>query len=477
MTFEELTELVQMLRVVGAEGQTVEVKSGVGKNIRDTLSAFSNDGGGLLIIGLSEEGGFCPVEGFDAGKARDALASRCEELTPTVRPVIDIHEVDGATVLVAEVKELNREDKPCYVTDQGRYNGAYTRTGDGERRLTKYEVDRLLEEDSQPKWDERAVEEASRQDLAEEHLQGFLKIQRKRRPKTFADGEELALKRLGVMKGEHPSLAALLAMGDYPQEFLPRVTVTFGLFPGTGKGDVTKGARLLDSGTLVGTIPELVEAGVRIVEKNMRTASVIGDVYRTDVPDYPLVAVREALVNALMHRDYSPAALGSQVQINMFVDRLEIMSPGGLYGGVTVDNLGEAGVSSSRNRRLATFLEDLTFEDGGPVAENRGSGIATINRALEEALMPPPVFTNRTTDFTVTFRKRKVAPAERHVTALDQVVELIKKRESWSTAELVKETGLSRSAVQGAINQLVRDGIVEATEPVRSPRQRYRMVK
>lgn len=279
------------------------------------------------------------------------------------------------------------------------------------------------------------------------------------------------------MKGEHPSLAALLAMGDYPQEFLPRVTVTFGLFPGTGKGDVTKGARLLDSATLVGTIPELVEAGVRIVEKNMRTASVIGDVYRTDVPDYPLVAVREALVNALMHRDYSPAALGSQVQINMFVDRLEIMSPGGLYGGVTVDNLGEAGVSSSRNRRLATFLEDLTFEDGGPVAENRGSGIATINRALEEALMPPPVFTNRTTDFTVTFRKRKVAPAERHVTALDQVVELIKKRESWSTAELVKETGLSRSAVQGAINQLVLDGIVEATEPVRSPRQRYRMVK
>lgn len=477
MTVEELAALIDELRVTGAEGQAVEVKSGVGKNIRDTLSAFSNDGGGLLIFGLSEDGGFSPVDGFDALKARDALASRCEELTPPVRPVVDIQVVNGATIVVAEIKELNREDKPCYITDQGRYNGAYTRTGDGERRLTKYEVDRLLEEEKQPKWDDQSVEEATRQDLSEEHLQGFLKLQRKRRPKTFADGEERALQRLGVMKGEHPSLAALLAMGDYPQEFLPRVTVTFGLFPGTGKGDVTKGARLLDSATLVGTIPELVEAGVGIVERNMRTASVIGDVYRTEVPDYPLVAVREALVNALMHRDYSPAALGSQVQINMFVDRLEIMNPGGLYGGVTVDNLGEAGVSSSRNRRLSTFLEDLKFEDGGPVAENRGSGIATINRALEEALMPPPIFTNRITDFTVTFLKRKVAPSERHVTALDQVIELFKQRESWSTAELVRETSLSRSAVQGAVNQLLSETFVEATEPARSPRQRYRMVR
>lgn len=477
MTVEELAALIDELRVTGAEGQAVEIKSGVGKNIRDTLSAFSNDGGGLLIFGLSEDGGFSPVDGFDALKARDALASRCEELTPPVRPVVDIQVVNGATIVVAEIKELNREDKPCYITDQGRYNGAYTRTGDGERRLTKYEVDRLLEEEKQPKWDDQSVEEATRQDLSEEHLQGFLKLQRKRRPKTFADGEERALQRLGVMKGEHPSLAALLAMGDYPQEFLPRVTVTFGLFPGTGKGDVTKGARLLDSATLVGTIPELVEAGVGIVERNMRTASVIGDVYRTDVPDYPLVAVREALVNALMHRDYSPAALGSQVQINMFVDRLEIMNPGGLYGGVTVDNLGEAGVSSSRNRRLSTFLEDLKFEDGGPVAENRGSGIATINRALEEALMPPPIFTNRITDFTVTFLKRKVAPSERHVTALDQVIELFKQRESWSTAELVRETSLSRSAVQGAVNQLLSEKFVEATEPARSPRQRYRMVR
>lgn len=475
MLQHELERMVAELRVIGAEGQSVEVKSGVGKSIRETLSAFSNARGGLLLIGLSEEDGFIPAPAFDALKARDALASRCEELTPAVRPVVEIHDLEGAQVIVAEVDAFNREDKPCYITEQGRYNGSYVRTGDGDRRLTKYEVDRLLEEEVPPKWDEQTVDEASRDDLSALDLDNFLKVQQTRRPRTFADGEDRALQRLRLMRGEHPTLAALLTLGEYPQEFFPRLTVSFGLFPGSSKGDVTTGARLLDSATLVGTIPELVEAGVAAVKRNMRTASVIGDVYRADVPDYPLVAVREALVNALMHRDYSPSALGSQVQINMFVDRLEITSPGGLYGGVTVENLGEAGLSASRNQRLSSFLEDLTFVGGGPIAENRGSGIATINRALEEALMPPPVFTNRLTDFTVTFRKRRIAPDERHGTASEQVLDLLHQRESWATAELVKETGLSRSAVQNALSQLVTAGVAEPTEPTRSPRQRYRL--
>jgi len=343
MLQDELERVIAELRVIGAEGQSVEVKSGVGKNIRETLSAFSNDGGGLILVGLDENKGFAPVGKFNAVKARDALASRCDELTPAVRPVVELHKFEGAQLLVVEVAALNREDKPCYVTEQGRYNGSYVRTGDGDRRLTKYEVDRLIEEEVQPKWDEQAVDEASRTDLSGLNLGNFLKVQQARRPKTFADGEDTALQRLRIMRGQHPTLAALLALGEYPQEFFPRLTVTFGLFPGTGKGDVTTGARLLDSATFVGTIPELVEAGVSAVKRNMRTASVIGDVFRTDAPDYPLVAVREALVNALMHRDYSPSALGSQVQINMFVDRLEITNPGGLYGGVTVESLGEAG--------------------------------------------------------------------------------------------------------------------------------------
>lgn len=117
MTDDELEGLINELKIIGAEGQAVEVKSGVGKNIRETLSAFANGDGGILLIGLSEDDGFTPVDGFDAKKARDAVAARCEELTPAVRPVVQIHKREGSSVVVVEVSPLHREDKPCYITE------------------------------------------------------------------------------------------------------------------------------------------------------------------------------------------------------------------------------------------------------------------------------------------------------------------------------------------------------------------------
>lgn len=478
MNASRLQKIVSDLRLIGSDAQLVEVKSNVGKSIRETLSAFSNSGGGLIIVGLDEKAGFTPIEGFDAKKAQDALETRCTQLTPHVRPEISIIPFEDSLVVVAEVEEFSPFDKPCYVTDQGRYGGSYIRTGEGDTKLSNYEINKLLEEHTQPKWDEDPVADATADDLSPEVLESYLHRQKQLRPKTFEDGRDTALRRLRVIKDDSPTLAALLVMGDYPQEFFPRLTVTFALFPGTSKGAVTTGLRLLDSATLTGTIPELVEMGVNIVKRNMRTGALIGETFRTDLPDYPPVAVREALVNALMHRDYSPSARGSQVQINMFVDRLEITNPGGLYGGVTVRNLGKPGVSSTRNQRLSRFLEEVPLpgegEEAGRVAENRGMGIATINKSLEEALMPKPEYINRLDSFTIIFRRRRVATQEKYMTARDHVLSLLEGSASSSTAELVEKTQLSRTAVQKALNTLIDEGLVERTEPARSPKQRYR---
>lgn len=477
MTNEELRELVSRFRILGFDTSSEEVKSGIGKSVRETLSAFSNSSGGILIVGLSEAAGFTPVDAFDPRAAQNQLMSRCEQLTPVVRPEIDIVDLDGSLVLVAKIPELPAFDKPCYVTDQGRYGGSYKRTGDGDMRMTQYEVDRLIEQKTQPKWDEEAVEEASVNDLDPGILDPFLHSERTRRPKTFADGEGQALARLRVTRQEHPTLAALLAMGEYPQEFFPRLTVTWAMFPGTSKGEIATGTRLLDSRTLTGPIPELVERTIDLVAKNMRTGALIGEKFRTELPDYPLVAVREAIVNALMHRDYSPAARGAQVQVNLFVDRLEITSPGGLYGNTTLATLEKAGASATRNQRLATFLETVTLADGGIVAENRGTGIQAIQASLRDALMPPAEFTNDLTQFTVIFRRRRVARAEQYSTALETVRAFLEERESASTTEIVRATGLSRTSVQNSLNSLIREGLAEPTEPPRSPRQRYRKMR
>lgn len=477
MDAQELATLVGELRLVGTDQQAVEVKSGVGKSIRDTLSAFSNSGGGTLIVGLSEKDGFTPVPGFDAVAARDRLTSRCDQMTPLVRPDIDVLPFEGQSVVVALIPEMEPRYKPCFIADQGVYQGSYVRTGDGDRQMKRYEVDRCIEEHSQPRWDEEIVTEAGLSDLDQDILGSFLDRQRAARQRTFSDGDEIALERLRVLKDGHPTLAALLAMGVYPQEFFPRLTVSFAVFPGTDRGDVGKGVRLLDSRTFSGPIPELVESSVEAVRNNMRTAALVGDTFRTELPDYPLVAVREAVVNALMHRDYSPDARGSQVQVSMFVDRLEIKNPGGLYGPVTVDTLGEAGMSASRNQRLSTMLETTSFPGGGIVAENRGTGIAVIRNELAHSLLPPPEMRDSLTDFTVVFRRRRVASQERYASATDRVRDYLEHHETASSSDLMAQTGLSRSAIHNAIRTLVDGGEAEAMEPARSPKQRYRMVR
>lgn len=476
MNQEKLNAFIAELRVVGTDGQSVEVKSGVGKSILETLSAFSNGAGGVVIIGLDEKAGMTTVGGFDPKKARTQFEERMRQLTPTVRGSLDVVPFEDSQLLVAEIPEMLPRDKPCYVTTRGQYHGSYIRTGDGDHRLAHYEVDRLLEEQRQPTWDDEPIDDASRNDLMPEAVGHYLEEQKNRRPRTFAHGDDVAMQRLHLVKDGVPTLAALLALGEYPQEFFPRLTVSFAHFPGTSKGEVAQGIRLLDSQTLAGPIPELVEQSVGLVSRSMGTGALIDGVFRHELPDYPVVAVREAIVNALMHRDYSPVARGTQVQVNLFVDRLEIVNPGGLYGTVTKRTLGEAGLSSTRNQRLSALLEHVQLPGGGLVAENRGTGFAVMEEELRRALMPPIEVIDDLTSFTVIFHRRRIAPRETHRTARDHVLSYLAEHQSASTSEIRDSAGLSRTAIQVAINQLIAGGDVEAIEPPRSPKQRYRLV-
>lgn len=421
---DELRALVALLRARTTDLCDIEAKAasgGLPKSVRDTVSAFSNDRGGTIILGLDERANFAVADRFDAVRIRDALAAACaDELEPPVRTDIDIVDIDGGTVVVAEIPELDPRFKPCYVKSRGEYNGSFTRGGDGDRRLTVFEIHLLHTNRGQPDDDRQPVSGATVTDLDPVMVDYLLRRVRQRQRRAFEGLDDAgALRRLNVLAPDAhgqlvPTLGGLIAMGVYPQQFFPQLNATFVVYPGLSAEDVPAGGpRFLDNRTFEGAIPYIVEEAVAAVLRNTSVRSFVEGTGRRDVYDYPVEALREAIVNALVHRDYSAYSRGTPVQIVLYADRLSVANPGGLFGAVTEDDLGGEGVSSTRNPVLVKLLQDVQLPSSDrTVCENRASGIPTMLRELRRAGTALPEFHSRITRFKVVMPRHALLTPE-----------------------------------------------------------------
>lgn len=141
----------------------------------ESITALANGSGGLVILGLSEKQGFIPAPGFDARASADAIARLCsDDIVPPIRANIEQVAFEGAQVVIAVIPELPPAEKPCCLGSKGMYRGSFIRTGDGDRLLTQYEIDRLVEERTQPHHDLEIVEGATLSDLDENPVSGML---------------------------------------------------------------------------------------------------------------------------------------------------------------------------------------------------------------------------------------------------------------------------------------------------------------
>lgn len=484
---KQIEELIGTLRSVGKDSQTCEVKEAVGdpKSLPDTVSAFANTQGGVILLGLSERDGFRPCPKFDAQAAYSALQMLGDALTPVVRLRLAILPFEESRIVVAVVPELPAEEKPCFVTLKGTYGGSFVRTGDGDRRLSEYEVSRMLETRHQPQHDLEVVEDADLRDLDSDRVRQFVERQRGLSPRIFSKmtDEEILLKNKVIAYSHErmrPTLAGLLALGTFPQEFFPRLCVVCTLYADVDSRhpEAEPAYRYVDTKRLVGPIPDLVADAVDYVAKNMHYKARIVGAFRTDVPDYPLVAVRETVANALQHRDYSPVGRGAHVQVNLYSDRLEVLNPGGLYGATNVTSVLHSSLSTTRNVYLSQILENTAMEDGTRVVENRGTGMRTIQGSYA-SVEPSPIHVESTWEyfrialskegkgFQQTRRKWKDVPQE--------MMRAFSQEETISISEFCAMSGLSRLTVRKYVLGLIREGRIEPTEPSRSPKQRYRL--
>ena len=405
MTRDELLSLITELQEHrSCELPNVELKAaheGTPKALYETMSSFANGIGGVMIFGVDEMHGYKIVGVHDPQRLQEDIGTTASDMEPAIRPEFTVENFGDSIVVAVEIDEIGPEHRPCYHKPAGFRNGSFIRVGNSDRQMTDYEVFGYVSARTQPEFDKEPVREATLDDLDEERVKEYIERIRRARPNArFAADLPQMLKDLNVLREVdgvlRPTLAGVLVFGQDPQHFEPQLVITFLQYFGTGYEKGPRGERFMDNRKFEGPLPQMIDDTVNYVISRLAKSSLIDGLFRRDIPEYPEEAVREAVVNAVAHRDYSHFVRGSYIQIRLFADRLEVHSPGGLYGKVTVDTLDDQ--SSTRNRVLMRILVDLH------VIENRGSGIRSMVDAMRAASLGPPVFDDRRASFCVTFR-------------------------------------------------------------------------
>lgn len=393
MLESELIKLIGDIQLKKTESNYIEVKSARNgcPKIFDTLSSFSNQqNGGTIIFGVDENDDYNVCGVYDAADLQKKIMEQSLQMEPVVRPLCTVAVVDGKTVVSAEIQEMDNFHKPCFYKGAGRLRGSYVRVADGDRLMTEYEV-YSYEAFKQDIHDElRTNDRAEMTDINTDEYQLYLLELKKNKP-HLAKLEEKEINRLqGFVVDNKPTVAALMLFSVYPQAYFPQLCITAVSVPGkemSATGSV--GERFIDNKRIEGSITQMLNDALIFVRKNMKVKTIIDSEtgMRNDRTEYPVIAVRELVLNALIHRDYSIHTESAPITITMYSDRMEIENPGGLYGRMTLDSLGFVS-ADTRNPYIAGALEIMGE------TENRYSGIPTIRSAMKNAGLPQPVFVN-----------------------------------------------------------------------------------
>lgn len=409
MTEKEVIDAIKTLRKFQTETSRIEAKTakeGFPKKCYDTISSFSNKYGGIIIFGIDEENNFKAENVYDINDLQKQISALCSDsFVPAIRPDFLPLEFEGKNILAVKIEELIQIKKPCYYKPKGLNKGSYTRVGDRDDVMTDYEIYALQSYNEHIFEDTRPNKRANLEDLNIDELELYIEKIKSSKPNFSKNDFNKCLKLCGIVDSNqdkiYPTLAGIMTFGEYPQSFYPQLFVACVVIPGTELGDTgSLGERFIDNKRIEGTIEEMLNGTMNFLRRNMKT-SVIIDVNgnRINKTEYPLEALREAVANALIHRDYSVQTENAYISVNMYEDRIEILNPGTLYGTNKLEKLGTAATMESRNPTIVRILEEK-----GSVIENRHSGIPTMKREMKKYGLPEPEFYEERDSFKVIFR-------------------------------------------------------------------------
>ncbi len=376
-------------------GQTLAFMPEAGADLlAETLVAFANSDGGTILIGVSESGK--AAGGVYADEVEVTLREAAQECRPPVEA--RWHQAAGEGGMVFAIV-VNRSSELHSLAD-GR---VLTRTGAENHPLSGDQIRQLAATKSAGDFEDERAPGAQREDLDDEVIEEFVAKWQERRHREWTRPLDDLLVQIGALDEQgRPTVAGVLLFAQNPQAFFPQSGLTFVKFIGTlprGESGQPGYGRREEIG---GPLARIIQRTWEVVGEEMRIGAVVTGLEREERTEYPVAAVREALVNAVAHRDYRLA--GRRIEVRMFADRMEIVSPGGLPGFITLDNIVEE--HFSRNPRLVAALYQWGY------IEELGLGVDLMIEEMVRAGHPPPTFKDAPYAFTVTLRNvRERAPS------------------------------------------------------------------
>jgi len=421
------------------EGRRIDFKEEVSGTFYKLLSAFANTVGGIAVLGVRDSDH--AVTGIDLRnnaqkKLADSITSRLG-----IHPVIETQEIDGKNILIVTVEQSRTP-----VASDGRY---YTRVGDTTREMLPDELRNFFQESIE--WDGIAGT-FDLDEIDAVSVRRFLALARTAGRLTAIDPDEpveAVLRRLGLIKDGRITNGAIVLFGKDPQKYFPNTILRIGRFR---RADIIIGDHEIRGNLFFQfeeaerTIKNYIGVRYDISEEAMQESF-----QRKEVWDYPLPAIREALLNALIHRDYFNNTV--QTQVRIFDDHIRFHNPGRLPEGVTIEMILREHYSYLRN----PWIADIFYRAG--LVERYGSGIERIIRALkEEKLLAPEIVSTplgftlimRTSSFTDEYLQ-EIGLNERQIAA----VSYLKEHGTITNGQYQKLTTVGASTALRDLNEMV----------------------
>lgn len=358
------TELMEILR--NGENSGVEFKRDDVQpvDLAKEIVAFLNFQGGVILLGIDDDG---TIQGTTRQNLEEWVMNICrDKVKPEVIPYYENVEIEGKAIAVCTFSQ------GLYVhhTWHNQHRYYYIRVGSTIREASPEELQRLFQQRGQIRFDLKSIPGATFDDLDMLRLKNYFRdIRGQDIPPDDAEAWQQLLLNTEIMVVDQdriiPSVGGILLFGKNPNHYLPPAGISAVTYKGqekdynTTERDIIRGpvvARFDDAGEIVDT--GIVERAIEFVRRNTGSSAYLVEGRRSDKPDYPEEVIRETIVNAIAHRDYTIS--GSDIELSIYSDRLEVISPGRLPNTVTVERM-KAGCRATRNELIKEILRDYHY--------------------------------------------------------------------------------------------------------------------